>query len=597
MKKTNQKKHLLSGWAVVLLGVLLFASCVDEAYDLSEDNISTEVSFGGENLGITLGSSSESSLKDILDLDDQDNITTDSDGNYMMELEQSIDPVSFSIDDINIDKIEIDDVSLTIKESIFSLLPSGIALWDDISLDVEDSVHIEVNQSITQDEVNSISQVSFKKENDQYPSLKMDIEFGGFPKPADGYETENNKVVVDKMEITLPDNIITETGESVFLFDGDCLLSDTDNNGSYEGHFPIEIPIVGVINEGDSKDISIAEEIKFTIDCTLKTKGQQSSDFIEGNAVKMSIRLVDISLSSSSADGNLGIYDVTGKFNFTELIEQTIDNIELPDVLSDESVVLDFMHTAILLDVESDFPYPLTANINLVPVLDGGLSFTEGEVVIEDLVVEGGDSSYWISDDTKYMPSGATQVEETISGLINCKPQDIKVNFDVSLSEEQMTITVGEYTIAPAFKVMAPFQMGSKTQLVYELDDLIDISGLYDYCNAFEISISGENTIPLDVSLLAAVVDENGNQLQGFDVTSEGVLSSSKASSSSTSKLVLTISETSSSQLEDAENLQLKFVFTSSEALDAQFLNQDQYLQLDLEAKIIGGLIFDTDDL
>ncbi len=107
-KRTSQFAFFLFALSIIFL-----QSCVDESYDLSEDNLSTEVSFGGSNLAFPIGSTDSIFLGDLIP-EDNDLIALNDDSIYSISMSSTIDPISLSIDPItlNIGDVSIDPLEL-----------------------------------------------------------------------------------------------------------------------------------------------------------------------------------------------------------------------------------------------------------------------------------------------------------------------------------------------------------------------------------------------------------------------------------------------------------------------------------------------------
>ena len=107
-------KKRTSQFALLILASSLFflQSCIDETYDLTQENVSLEVSVGGENLAIPIGSTDSILLGDIVG--ENDLIGLNEDSVYSISMSSSIDPISLTIDPIslNIGSVNIDPLSL-----------------------------------------------------------------------------------------------------------------------------------------------------------------------------------------------------------------------------------------------------------------------------------------------------------------------------------------------------------------------------------------------------------------------------------------------------------------------------------------------------
>lgn len=108
MKKRTSQFALLFA-----LSIIFFQSCIDETYDLKEDNISLEVNIGGSNLAFPIGSTDSIFLGDIIP-EDNELIALNDDSIYSISMSSTIDPISLTIDPIslNIGNVDIDPLEL-----------------------------------------------------------------------------------------------------------------------------------------------------------------------------------------------------------------------------------------------------------------------------------------------------------------------------------------------------------------------------------------------------------------------------------------------------------------------------------------------------
>lgn len=578
------------------LYVLLLSSCVDSNYSFDDDRLSTEVNFGGDSLGVNLGSSINSTLNSILKLDETDNLTTDEIGNYLLTKKQELDPIVYNIDEIDIAAIYVGVLDLDLDIQAFEDQDTSIPYTENISFkSVTNSIEINISKEISQSEISTIERVLFAKESSNYPSLKADVKFSGFPAPI---SEESHYVEITSLKVELPDHIVTQSTETTTTFSQKVELSQS-SDGSYEGVMPIDIPVAALINSSSSKNISISEDIIFELDFTINSIGQQSSDYIDEDELKISLSIEDIYLSSASTDQSLSVSEVTGKFAYTIYYEKDIDGLELPEALSSDETVLDLIHSAIATDITSNLPIPVDLDIDLKPILESGYTDSSEEVSITGITVEADSNQrYWCSDDTSYMSVGDIFNSAVISPIINCKPEIININVKASIDETQSyTIPVGSHDVDIEVDIIAPLQIGSKMNIVYQLEDALELGDIGDYLNSIELTVSGTNNIPLNTSLTASAVDSDYKEIDGVDITSTGELKSTIETSSEDSSVVLYLTETQDGALSLAEYLILSITFSSSDEIANQYLNENQTLQLEFSVKIPGGLNLDLDEL
>lgn len=112
MKRFITNLRLLSVCAATTLVAMQLSSCVDDSYNL--DNISTEVTVGGEEVILPLGEIKKTTLSDLLS--ESGDILTSENGVYVLKIDGEGD--KFSID--NIDLPILSDMSPKLEEVTFS---------------------------------------------------------------------------------------------------------------------------------------------------------------------------------------------------------------------------------------------------------------------------------------------------------------------------------------------------------------------------------------------------------------------------------------------------------------------------------------------
>ena len=141
------KRKFLQAIYLLLILVLFSAySCIDETYDLNK--VSKDITVGGDQFAIPLGSTDSIKLNGLLDTSDL--ITLNNQGQYSINLADQFDPVSLSIDavtiniaDVNIDPIEVsfdaqtlDDFTLDAMNTTTPLNMPPVNITDNLVLPI-----------------------------------------------------------------------------------------------------------------------------------------------------------------------------------------------------------------------------------------------------------------------------------------------------------------------------------------------------------------------------------------------------------------------------------------------------------------------------
>ena len=152
---------------IIALIIVQTHSCVDPQYDLSK-GVDTEISIGGDTLGIPLGKLDTIYLKDVLNPEDIDFLTIFEDGGYALNISDSF-RINDLLKDINVDNLIVDaDIPSILTKINFQKVDFG-------SFNIpEFTDHIDVNLNLPNIDVGDINPGSIEL------SEAIGIDFQGY---------------------------------------------------------------------------------------------------------------------------------------------------------------------------------------------------------------------------------------------------------------------------------------------------------------------------------------------------------------------------------------------------------------------------------
>lgn len=129
MKKKSIK------WLALLFGAmaLVMYSCIDDQYDLTK--LSGDVTIGGDNISIPLGSTKKVFLRDLID--ESEMLILDENQQYSINISEVLDPISIALDPVTIDIGSVDIEPFTIDfdfDTVSDFTLDGIETGVDLNM-------------------------------------------------------------------------------------------------------------------------------------------------------------------------------------------------------------------------------------------------------------------------------------------------------------------------------------------------------------------------------------------------------------------------------------------------------------------------------
>ena len=650
--KTNQFFRL----GAFVLSTCLFASCVDEKYDL--DNVDMTIGTTGD---LTLPTSSTDSivLKSIMDLED-DGVVQIEDGEFYLKTDGSANVPEINISPINIASPQIDDIDITVRsEELFSArtnAPMNID-WGNINVDdllakipalsytyelKPNEAYYTIGKSISSSvpkEVLAIDEVSFADETTL--EVKISVNVGDVSLIL-------NKIHLDNLRLTMPQGLHISKAEFIHHTQkgGEpvCVEGEIDNTTG-------EI----VLTKDDAEATVVDEDIIARITFDKAVTGMGSCFTFDAEAMKVSLSgtfYVNGAFRIDSRDFDLeevkkneelliavitqnnfkALFPETVKFlgsasflkdiavgSFAGDVKAEVGNISpialdnMPDFLDDPEVCLDLVNPAFFVKVSMTSPLPGDAKtcISLKSMYQDGSSVDKstGEIVIPGgktevlFCVADHLEGIKIPEEYSALAGEMRHIKvDSLNKLLMKLPDEIMVDVeDIFLDIQNLAIPY-DNKIKVEYMVYTPLEFGPSFKLVYQGTEeglAEDMDGV-DKVNTKGIRIEAvaETNFPLDLTLSLDVQDKNGNSLNGelVQVDDIVIMGHSGEGEFSTNPVLLELKpvegHTIGEALERIDKLSYKAVATSA---GQGKLYEDTYVKLTgMKITLIGGITYDA---
>ena len=573
-----------------LAGGLTLAGCsTDDSIDVGE--VDTTIGVKLNNFTVPLGQAEKITLGDVLDLKDDDCISTTANGDYeFFKQGDAADPAHPQVDIINVsEKTSHDEdpfIGPSEKPAGFDLLPVGTTIPNtagsiskalntfNYSAAKPDDV-VELTTAEVDGEATIIVNFNTHLQGFIEKFTSFDIEFPAYmtlEEPTQGTlvgnklrfgEVATNSTIYSKVklkslkfqEIDAANKLVIQNGNITML-----------------GDVKVDVTYPDLVKKNNSSDI---------------TKMQ-----INGIT---SITTVKITSATGKFDPKIDLDDIG---------DIKIDSKDVPDFLDDPQVNITLTDPQITLNINSD--------VDLDAVIDGTLTSTfnngtTSEVKISNIEIpRKTNSKILICRQPKtepYQDYTKVYVVEDLSNLMTKIPEKVTFTANARVDKTKAgTIKLGTpYTISTSYSFKAPLSLEAGSTIVY--DDKTD--GFYKDIDENDIDLRGEaelvitgkvtNNSPLELTLAPTAIDVNGNTLKGIKLVSANTIKSN-LTDKTPSDLKITLTKDANVNLKDVKFDGIKFKATAV-SKDATTLNKDNhYINInDLKISVNSEISIDAD--
>ena len=573
-----------------LAGGLTLAGCsTDDSIDVGE--VDTTIGVKLNNFTVPLGQAEKITLGDVLDLKDDDCISTTANGDYeFFKQGDAADPAHPQVDIINVsEKTSKDEdpfIGPSEKPAGFDLLPVGTTL------------------------TGTAGSISKALNTFNYSAAKPD----------------------DVLDLTTAE----VEGEATIIVNFNTHLQGfIDKFTSFDIEFPaymtLEEPTQGTLVGNKLKFGEVAtsstiyskvklKSLKFQeIDAANKLVIQNGNITMLGD-VKVDVTYPDLVKKNSSSDitkmqingitsiTTVKITSATGKFDpkidLDDIGDIKIDSKDVPDFLDDPQVNITLTDPQITLNINSDVDLDAVVDGTLTSTFNNG---TTSEVKINNIEIPRKKNSKILicrqPKNEPYQDYTKVYVVENLSDLMTKIPEKVTFKANARVDKTKAgTIKLGTpYTISTSYSFKAPLSLEAGSTIVY--DDKTD--GFYEDIDENDIDLRGEaelvitgkvtNNSPLELTLAPTAIDVNGNALKGIKLVSANTIKSN-LTDKTPSDLKITLTKDANVNLKDVKFDGIKFKATAV-SKDATTLNKDNhYINInDLKISVNSEVSIDAD--
>ena len=573
-----------------LAGGLTLAGCsTDDSIDVGE--VDTTIGVKLNNFTVPLGQAEKITLGDVLDLKDDDCISTTANGDYeFFKQGDAADPAHPQVDIINVsEKTSKDEdpfIGPSEKPAGFDLLPVGTKL------------------------TGTAGSVSKALNTFNYSAAKPD----------------------DVLDLTTAE----VEGEATIIVNFNTHLQGfIDKFTSFDIEFPaymtLEEPTQGTLVGNKLKFGEVAtsstiyskvklKSLKFQeIDAANKLVIQNGNITMLGD-VKVDVTYPDLVKKNNSSDitkmqingitsiTTVKITSATGKFDpkidLDDIGDIKIDSKDVPDFLDDPQVNITLTDPQITLNINSDVDLDAVVDGTLTSTFNNG---TTSEVKISNIEIPRKKNSKILicrqPKNEPYQDYTKVYVVENLSDLMTKIPEKVTFKANARVDKTKAgTIKLGTpYTISTSYSFKAPLSLEAGSTIVY--DDKTD--GFYEDIDENDIDLRGEaelvitgkvtNNSPLELTLAPTAIDVNGNALKGIKLVSANTIKSN-LTDKTPSDLKITLTKDANVNLKDVKFDGIKFKATAV-SKDATTLNKDNhYINInDLKISVNSEVSIDAD--
>ncbi len=555
--------------------LILSISCQKEEYDLRQ-TIDLTMNVGGDSLAIPIGSTDTLFAGNFIKLEEIPFLQVGEDGRYYASMEEDFTihlPFSINSEDLKIDNFSVSQT--------FDLNLSPSAAAKSLTANIEESTLLEFEIDDIPTELIQIDQLLLN----EGAELVFSVSFEGLP------ETGGAPIEVS-LATTFPD-VISLTGEGVS--NNTITINDTLSNSSSETTASL-LAIEPSPEDLQNSHLSVKEVITFNGTITLPTPSLPVSNFNPTENARMQINLQLRNMSPKKLYGT--IYA-------NETVTHTLAIGDIPPILQDDKVVLDFHNPQFLANVSTNFGIPYNFLTKFTPYI-GGYPQTNS---VQDIYfrVPGADEGttesfqFYAAATQDDLPPGAEYSYANFSQLFQQIPDSIHFDIQFASQTNNQHVFDFETDYFSSFNCLFTLPVSFGANAYFEFSDTIaDISPtISTLLNDNQVILFGEvaNKLPFDLDLELIALDAN-NQAIPTEPIQFHIASMEANEQAVTTPLDIKIAtNNSSSTPQEIRSFKVKFVGTTGSNAEGLSIKEDSYVTMRLKAKLLGGITVDIDEL
>ncbi len=554
-------KTVLFKTQFVALALSVLVGCQDSDYNL--DELNKDISLGGENLTIKLGSSTKMTVGELLDLAEQPDVIVNSMGVLQFSDTKTLSTQSFSIP-----QIDVPELNASSSNSINTSLSYGVP-----SVQIPVSTQMSLGYDITMpDQVKALTNATLKEGTQFKLLIRATSAIEGF------------KLSATNLSVDLPSFFeFTDQSSQELNFSNVEFSKATDGSLFLEAALGVK----AIVNSETFAGGVLSLTDLLNIEGELLASG--SSEISGAVAMKLTYEIVvdKSTLMTLSGEFSPEVPQLEDKFVF-----------ELPDFMDSPSNVLDLENSSVDLNVASDTPLSLGAQVQLVPIIDGK---ENQDALVAQKITLTGSTDGSVRTTSYHITQSDNGNNNNISELVKYVPEAILVKLSAQADDAPSVITLGRnYIISSEMSVNVPFDFGSDFTVNYLVDNMeLDLSDLDLKSPQIDFYITVDNTMPLQIQLKPTALGTDGAPLRDVKVSVDKPVDAAPNSGEVTStQIAMSITDTSGDDaLSKLQSLRLELVFKATQSKgEIVNLRPEQFMQFaKMYLSIPGGVVINVD--
>lgn len=643
--KTSLFRH-----GAFVLSLVLFASCMDNKYDLDDMDMTIGTS---ASLDLPISSTASIMLKNVMDLK-EDGIIQIVDGEYFIKEEGSAniprlditpititDPVLTNINaSISLDNVlPVSDVADTRAvvyaggTDVIDKIPNFTYTYtiqddDGACYDLEDAVSTKVP-----DEVVKLTSVTFV--DNTILDARIQVSFGNSPFV--------NLVHLDNLTIDTPKGLNvtkavfthwTHNGTDIVYEEVNAhkidaenskvILTQKDNGTAIGDKYEIHILLTfdqAVIGKGgltfENHEVAVAGTCRVNGTFRLESDEFDKSAFTAEQLQKIALNgnYHDICPKHATFYGKADFVNDITVNSFTGSIKSSVGEIspimldDLPDFLNEPDVVLDLVNPVLFVEVDNPLPAEATTSITLTGIYTDNrpvMVKQTGAIVVpaeRKSVICLADHFEGVKIPAIYEGSNIINVPiDKLGELLKELPNKIEVDVaDINMDIDNLSIP-NQYDVKVNYNIFTPLEFGSEFKLVYQAteeglaEDLEDV----DKVDVKEVRVTAnvETDLPLKLHLTLDALDKSSKSLKGNLVNVSDVVIDAHNGSEAVSvhPITLSISPVEGHTISELLSKLDKFRYRAVAMAESEGkLMESAHIKIkDIKISLVGGISYDA---
>lgn len=623
MKRLNLRRTLLL--TMLTSCSMALTGCFNDDYDLNE--VDMTVGVGGGELQIPTSSTDMITLDDVLDLNQDDCIELDANGNYIFKQDGGdVAAVTVEIDEIEVARVYEQTYPLEINVREMLGLPDVSSLIGSLppGTPVNISDYINVNAIKNLSPLTVEKEIQILKYEEPKPTEIVDItkaDIDAVTKltvPLAALKPIFNKV--KKLAIDLPvfmDVKVTKQTSGFTLVGNKLTVDDISTAGDLE----IELQISGLdVSKHDNTNRLAITDDKILVDCsvhmsvTVDPKDINEATFTDTDRFLAMYNNANVQLSTGMGLDRFVIKGAQGYFNPSIELNDlgSVDITGVPDFLTDGEVVVDLYNPAVLLTLQSNLDIEGTIDGTVVAMKNG---VQTAKVDVKGIKINAGaDTKICLCRHTDDEALKARLDKDVVyyavpelSTLIETIPDKIKFDAKAMANKNYPAhFKLGhKYTLKPSYSIEAPMAFAKKANIVYsdvERDFNDDVKD-YELSDGAYLEISADiiNHVPAFLAIDVTPVDINGRPMDKNEIDisiSNTVIAYQPGSEAPVTPMTIILKQSKKGALKRFDGIEYKANIRATyngQTVEGVTLNaKNHYIKADnIKVKLVGGIIAD----